>query len=102
MKVIGINGSSRKDGNTAILIRTVLKNCGRTGLTRSLFSCRNSILLPVKCAKEESVWLAWKEAPVFSHMMIFTSSLRRLKRRMAWCWAPPFMERIYPQNEEFY
>lgn len=35
MNVLEINGSARKDGNTAILIRTVFEDSGRKGLGRS-------------------------------------------------------------------
>lgn len=38
MKVLGINGSARKNGNTAILINTVFKNLIRQVLKLSLFS----------------------------------------------------------------
>ena len=31
MKVIGINGSSRKDGNTAIIIRTIFEELNKRG-----------------------------------------------------------------------
>lgn len=32
MKVIGINGSSRKDGNTAIIIRTIFEELNKRGI----------------------------------------------------------------------
>ena len=36
MKVIGINGSARKDGNTAILIRTVFEELNKQGIETEL------------------------------------------------------------------
>ena len=36
MKVVGINGSPRKDGNTAILIRTVLAELNAEGIDTEL------------------------------------------------------------------
>jgi len=36
VKVVGINGSSRKDGNTAILIRTVFKELEKNGIETEL------------------------------------------------------------------
>lgn len=36
MKVVGINGSPRKDGNTAILIRTIFKVLNDQGITTEL------------------------------------------------------------------
>lgn len=32
MKVIGINGSARKNGNTAILIRTIFEELNKKGV----------------------------------------------------------------------
>jgi multimeric flavodoxin WrbA len=32
MKVLGINGSARKNGNTAILINTVFEELNKTGI----------------------------------------------------------------------
>ena len=36
MKVIGINGSSRKDGNTAIIIRTIFEELNKRGIETEL------------------------------------------------------------------
>ena len=38
MKVIGINGSPRKEGNTAILIQTVFKELNQQGIETELIS----------------------------------------------------------------
>lgn len=32
MKVIGINGSARRDGNTAIIIRTIFEDLNKSGI----------------------------------------------------------------------
>lgn len=37
MKVIGINGSARKDGNTAIMIRTVFERLNNEGIATELY-----------------------------------------------------------------
>ena len=34
MKVVGINGSSRKDGNTAILIKTIFEKLHENGIEK--------------------------------------------------------------------
>ena len=36
MKVLGINGSSRKDGNTAIIINTFFKELQKEGIDTEL------------------------------------------------------------------
>lgn len=43
MKVIGINGSSRKDGNTAIIIRTIFEELNKRGIEPSLSNWPMSI-----------------------------------------------------------
>jgi len=45
VKVVGINGSSRKDGNTAILIRTVFKELEKNGIETELIQLEGK---PVK------------------------------------------------------
>ena len=37
MKVIAFNGSARKDGNTAILLNTVLEEIGKEGIETELY-----------------------------------------------------------------
>jgi len=38
MKVIAFNGSARKDGNTAILLKSVLDECSKEGIETELFN----------------------------------------------------------------
>ncbi len=48
MKVLGINGSSRKDGNTAIIINTVFKELQKEGIDTELIQLSESIIEPCK------------------------------------------------------
>ena len=41
MKVIGINGSGRKDGNTAVLIRTVFEELHKQNIETELIQLRD-------------------------------------------------------------
>lgn len=43
MKVIGINGSARKNGNTAILIRTIFEELNKKGVETELIRWQMSI-----------------------------------------------------------
>lgn len=36
LKVVGINGSSRKDGNTAIIIKTVFEELEKVGIDTTI------------------------------------------------------------------
>ncbi|AKB78091.1 iron-sulfur flavoprotein [Methanosarcina horonobensis HB-1 = JCM 15518] len=42
MKVLGINGSPRKDGNTATLIKIVFSELTKEGIETELFSFRKT------------------------------------------------------------
>ena len=42
MKVIGINGSSRKDGNTAIIIRTIFEELNKRGIETEFIQLADS------------------------------------------------------------
>ncbi|MEW6673710.1 MAG: flavodoxin family protein [Thermodesulfobacteriota bacterium] len=44
MKVVAVNGSSRKDGNTAILLRTVLSELSRNGIGTELIQLAGNSL----------------------------------------------------------
>jgi multimeric flavodoxin WrbA len=44
MKVVAFNGSSRKDGNTAILLRTVLDELAKEGMETEIFQLAGSPL----------------------------------------------------------
>ena len=46
MKVIAINGSARRDGNTAILLNTVLEECRAAGLETELIQFGGTIIEP--------------------------------------------------------
>ncbi len=61
MKVIGINGSSRKDGNTAILISTVFEELHENGIGTELIQLPEVNIDPCKmcevrdCEKQKSI-----------------------------------------------
>ena len=48
MKVIGINSSARKDGNTAILIKTVLDELNAAGIGTEMIQLADLKLEPCK------------------------------------------------------
>lgn len=58
MKVLGINGSARKDGNTAILIREVFKELEQAGIATELVQLADQVIEPCRacfaCAKTGS------------------------------------------------
>lgn len=68
MKVIGINGSARKDGNTAILIRTVFEELNRNGIDTELIQLPEVKINPCRmCEGEECLVCMQKGACVFSN-----------------------------------
>ena len=48
MKVLGINGSARKDGNTAIMIHTVCEELNTAGIETELVQLAGEIIQPCK------------------------------------------------------
>lgn len=48
MKIIAINGSSRKDGNTAIMLNIVLKELEKEGIETKLIQLANHAIQPCK------------------------------------------------------
>lgn len=48
MKIIGINGSARKDGNTAILIKTIFETLNRADIETELIQLAESKIEPCK------------------------------------------------------
>lgn len=48
MKVIGINSSARKDGNTAILLNTVLEELNKEGIETELIQLAGQVIEPCK------------------------------------------------------
>lgn len=61
MKVVGISGSSRKDGNTAIIIKTIFEELSKAGIEteliqladidiqpcRACFACKGKRTIPI-------------------------------------------------------
>ena len=48
MKVLAINGSARKDGNTAILINTVLEELNKAGIETEMIQLAGNVIEPCK------------------------------------------------------
>lgn len=48
MKVLAINSSARKDGNTAILINTVLEELNKTGIETEMIQLAGNVIEPCK------------------------------------------------------
>lgn len=48
MRVLAINSSARKDGNTAILIRTVFEELEKAGIETELIQLAGSVMEPCK------------------------------------------------------
>lgn len=48
MNVLGINGNARKDGNTAILIRTVFEELGKEGIGTELVQLPDFDIAPCR------------------------------------------------------
>lgn len=48
MKVLAINGSAIKDGNTAILINTVFEELNKNGIETELIQLSGNIIEPCK------------------------------------------------------
>ena len=61
MKVLGINGSMRKDGNTAIIIRTIFEELEKEGISTELIQLPEVNIDPCKmcevrgCEKQKSI-----------------------------------------------
>ena len=47
MKVLGISGSMRKDGNTADLVNVILKRCDDAGIKTEFISLADKKIHPV-------------------------------------------------------
>ena len=48
MKVLAINSSARKDGNTAILINTVLEELNKAGIETEMIQLAGNVIVPCK------------------------------------------------------
>jgi len=60
MKVLGLSGSMRKDGNTAQLVGVILKRCADAGIPAEFVSLAGKKILPcIGCEKcKETKWCA--------------------------------------------
>ena len=48
MKVLAVNGSARKDGNTALLIRTVFEELNKEGIETEMIQLSGKVIEPCK------------------------------------------------------
>lgn len=74
MKVIGINGSARKNGNTAILIRTIFEELNKKGVETELIQLADVDIEPCRACfackgKDNCVFRKDGFAEVFSKMV---------------------------------
>lgn len=57
MTVLGLSGSTRKDGNTAILVRTILERCEKAGLETEFITLAGKTIHPClgceKCREKD-------------------------------------------------
>ena len=82
MKVIGINGSARMDGNTALIIREVFSELEKNGIETELAAAFHlfSLLPAYKAAAsawERAAWHVAAGRPACSGMMISSECTRR-------------------------
>lgn len=77
MKVLGINGSMRKDGNTAIIIRTIFEELEKEGISTELIQLPDVHINHAGLHRVKTAWHAWEKKTVFLKMMIFVIFLKR-------------------------
>ena len=83
MKVLGLSGSMRKDGNTAQLVKVILKRCADAGIPSEFVSLAGKKISPclgcelckekMWCAQEKDDWGAIMQKVVESDVLIIGS-----------------------------
>lgn len=73
MKVIGINGSARKDGNTAILIKTIFDELNKEGIETEMIQFAGHIIEPCKAC-----WACGEKGNCVHHNDIFTEAFQKI------------------------
>ena len=83
MKVLGLSGSMRKDGNTAQLIKVILKRCADAGIETEFVSLAGKKIYPAWaarlckekkwCAQEKDDWGAIMQKVVESDVLVIGS-----------------------------
>jgi hypothetical protein len=66
MKVLAINGSARKDGNTAILINTVFEELNKVD-TKSLSKMGLTYIYPFVVSLVSTIWLTVENSRFIFH-----------------------------------
>lgn len=72
MRVLGINGSARKDGNTAILMNTVFEELNKSGIETELVQLSGMVIEPCKAC-----WRVGGKPIVSIEKMDFRKSLKK-------------------------
>lgn len=75
MKVIGINGSARVDGNTAILLNTVFEELEKEGIETELISFGQDIIHPCKAC-----FACGGKGNCIHHNDIFTAAFSKISK----------------------
>lgn len=74
MKVIGINGSARKDGNTDLMIRTVFRELEKEGIETECISLAGGVIEPCKAC-----WACGGKRNCVHHKDIFREIFEKMK-----------------------
>lgn len=72
MRVLAINGSARKDGNTAILVNIIFEELNREGIETEMIQLARQVIEPCKAC-----WGCAKKLTACIEMIIFRNILRR-------------------------
>lgn len=86
MKVLAINSSARKDGNTALLISTVLEELNKDGIETEMIQLAGKVIEPCKAC-----WACGAEKIVFIKRICF----RRFTKNGTGGWDHPWFTGIY-------
>jgi len=83
MKVLGISGSMRREGNTARLVQTILNRCANEGIDTDYVSLAGKTIRPClgcehcktekKCVIEDDDWASIAEQMIDCEVLIFGS-----------------------------
>ena len=77
MKVLGINGSARKDGNTAMIIRAVFSELERHGIETELIQLTEKEIKPCRFCMGHSCMACQVRRPVYLRAMISARFMKK-------------------------
>lgn len=75
MKILAINGSARKESNTALLIDTVFKKLNKFGIETEMISFFNQVIEPCKAC-----WACFGQKNCVHHNDIFQEVFEKMKQ----------------------